>query len=91
MSRIFNDLNERKMINERTKEDIIEILDNIVYWDSCPIAYKEKIPRLINELKQVKNIAYEPVLSDSVCKHEWTRLDRDRISCTKCEMIQSRT
>jgi hypothetical protein len=50
------------MIDEKTKAEIIEILDNIIYWDSCPISYKEKIPRLVSALKPVKNIAYKPVL-----------------------------
>ena len=38
-------------MTERSKEELIEILDNIIYWDSCPELYKEKIPHLITEIK----------------------------------------
>lgn len=38
-------------MTKRSKEELIEILDNIIYWDSCPELYKEKIPDLITEIK----------------------------------------
>jgi len=47
-------------MTERSKEELIEILDNIIYWDSCPELYKEKIPDLITEIKAL-NI---PVVSE---------------------------
>lgn len=52
-------------MTERSKEELIEILDNIIYWDSCPELYKEKIPDLITEIKALTI----PVVVKSFCKH----------------------
>ena len=40
--------------------------------------------------KEVEAINYTRCCEEDNCEHEWTRLDRGRISCDKCEMIQSR-
>lgn len=34
------------------KKEIESILENIVYWDSCPDEYKKRIPVLIESLKE---------------------------------------
>ena len=37
-------------LEEKVIRDVINILDNLVYWDTCPKEYKEEIPDLIKAL-----------------------------------------
>jgi len=39
------------------RESIAEMLDNVTYWDSCPQGYKDRIPELIEALKQEQSLS----------------------------------
>ena len=40
-------------------KEVIEILEDLQYWDTCPQEYKDKIPKLVESLSL-------PVLSDCI-------------------------
>lgn len=39
-------------MTEDIKKEIVELLENLPYWDTCPQNYKDKIPTLVEALKQ---------------------------------------
>ena len=39
----------------KQKDEIIDILENLPYWDTCPQDYKDRIPELVKALNQVNN------------------------------------
>ncbi len=39
----------------KQKDEIIDILENLPYWDTCPQDYKDKIPELVKALSKVNN------------------------------------
>ena len=39
----------------KQKDEIIDILENLPYWDTCPQDYKDRIPELVKALSKVNN------------------------------------
>ena len=39
----------------KQKDEIIDMLENLLYWDTCPQDYKDRIPELVKALNQVNN------------------------------------
>ena len=39
----------------KQKDEIIDILENLPYWDTCPQDYKDRIPELLKALSKVNN------------------------------------
>jgi hypothetical protein len=37
-------------LDEKNTNKIINILDNLLYWETCPEEYKEEIPKLMKAL-----------------------------------------
>ena len=52
-------------MTEYQKKDIAEILDNLTYWETCPQAYKDRIPKLIEALKQGQTLPIDSVVGQS--------------------------
>ena len=46
----------------KQKDEIIDILENITYWDGCPQDYKDRIPELIKALSKVNNVVLDDVM-----------------------------
>ena len=43
-------------MDEDIKKEIIELLENLKYWETCPQSYKDRIPTMIKALtKKSKN------------------------------------
>ena len=55
----------------KQKDEIIDILENLPYWDTCPQDYKDKIPALVKALSKVNNSVLDDVsISEAkVCHH----------------------
>ena len=39
----------------KQKDEIIDMLENLLYWDTCPQDYKDRIPELVKALSKVNN------------------------------------
>jgi hypothetical protein len=74
------------------RKKLNEILDKHVqkFFKKAPTARFNDVPSetFIDAMEEAIN--YTRCCEEDNCEHEWTRLDRGRISCDKCEMIQSR-
>ena len=73
------------IMTTKQKDEIIDILENLPYWDTCPQDYKDRIPELVNALSKVNNVVLDDVIK---CEHDWNyhRLGEKR-SCNKCNHI----
>ena len=47
----------------KQKDEIIDILENLPYWDTCPQDYKDRIPELVKALNQVNNGVLDDVIN----------------------------
>ena len=47
----------------KQKDEIIDILENLPYWDTCPQDYKDRIPELVKALNQVNNGVLDDVMA----------------------------
>jgi len=60
-------------MNVKQKDEIIDILENLPYWDTCPQDYKDKIPDLVKALSKVNNNVLDDVIVVCPeCKNEET-------------------
>ena len=48
---IVEQLNKSTMTKEELNKEIIDILDNVMYWETCPENYKARIEAIIKQLK----------------------------------------
>ena len=46
----------------KQKDEIIDMLENLPYWDTCPQDYKDRIPELVKALNQVNNGVLDDVM-----------------------------
>ena len=55
----------------KQKDEIIDILENLPYWDTCPQDYKDRIPELLKALGKVNNVVLDAVsISEAeVCRY----------------------
>ncbi|MEE9379624.1 MAG: hypothetical protein V3V33_16485 [Candidatus Lokiarchaeia archaeon] len=44
-----------KKTSEEIKKEIVELLKDLMYWDTCPQRYKDRIPTMIKALNQNKD------------------------------------
>jgi hypothetical protein len=49
----------------KQKDEIIDILENLPYWDTCPQDYKDRIPELVKALSKVNNSVLDDVSKQS--------------------------
>ena len=49
----------------KQKDEIIDILENLPYWDTCPQDYKDRIPELVKALSKVNNGVLDDVSKQS--------------------------
>ena len=66
-------------MTEKLINDIINILDNVYYWETCPQEYNDKIDVIKKELEyELKKLRVTDVSGRSEllnCDHEW-RVDK---------------
>ena len=75
-------------MTEDLKKEIVELLENLTYWDTCPQNYKDRIPTMIEALKQGQSLPIDSV-SNSGCDPYCTysramNQPRPRL-CVKCK------
>ena len=58
-------------MTEDLKKEIVELLENLTYWDTCPQNYKDRIPTMIEALKQGQSLPIDSVVgqSEQLCDH----------------------
>jgi len=64
----------------KQKDEIIDILENLPYWDTCPQDYKDKIPALVKALSKVNN----SVLDDVSCCECSDNFSTPEVELNKC-------
>tara|TARA_R110001632_G_scaffold199654_1_gene322183 strand:- start:11 stop:238 length:228 start_codon:yes stop_codon:yes gene_type:complete len=71
----------------KQKDEIIDILENLPYWDTCPQDYKDRIPELLKALSKVNNGVLDDVIKCDNCGEE-ILYDKEYKSsfCAKCYM-----
>jgi methyl coenzyme M reductase subunit C len=42
-------------MNEELKKEILDILDNVYYWESCPQDYNDRIDEIKKKLNEQRN------------------------------------
>ncbi len=68
-------------MTEDLKKEIIDLLDNVTYWDTCPEDYKTRI----DEIKEQLTIPV--VVSTLTCQHPYNKVeqnDKGQIVCKVC-------
>lgn len=72
----------------KQKDEIIDILENLPYWDTCPQDYKDRIPELLKALGKVNNVVLDDVIK---CEHTFGERGHhgDKYyACIKCGEIK---
>lgn len=72
-------------MTEKLINDIINILDNVYYWETCPQEYNDKIDVIKKELEsELKKLRVGDV-SVSVCDFVWHNSDIvTNLKCREC-------
>ena len=52
-------------MTEDIKKEIVELLENLTYWDTCPQNYKDRIPTMIEALKQGQSLPIDSFVGQS--------------------------
>ena len=52
-------------LDEKNTNKIINILDNLLYWETCPEEYKEEIPKLMKALNMHIVIRSKPIKEET--------------------------
>lgn len=39
-------------MEKEMKDEIIELLENLIHWDTCPQSYKDRIPDMVKALSE---------------------------------------
>ena len=55
----------------KQKDEIIDILENLPYWDTCPQDYKDRIPELLKALGKVNNVVLDDVNERNIAKYDY--------------------
>ena len=72
-------------------KELQELRNEVLTLRNYGVINKEKEKSLLTKLNALQEaISVTRCCEEDNCEHEWIRLDRGRISCDKCEMIQSR-
>tara|TARA_R100000908_G_scaffold61910_1_gene40549 strand:- start:240 stop:479 length:240 start_codon:yes stop_codon:yes gene_type:complete len=68
----------------KQKDEIIDMLENLLYWDTCPQDYKDRIPELVKALSKVNNGVLDDVKE---CLHPFNKVvsGDEGDFCTECQ------
>ena len=64
---------------EDIKKEIVELLEDLTYWDTCPQTYKDRIPVMVEALKQGQILDI-----DSFCDCEEGFFKVEARECSEC-------
>jgi len=67
----------------KQKDEIIDILENLPYWDTCPQDYKDRIPELVEALSKVNNGVLDDVIKCE-CRNKIYIPKTDKTECMDC-------
>lgn len=49
-------------MKEDIKKEIVDLLEDLTYWDTCPQNYKDRIPTIIKALRQGQTLPIDSVI-----------------------------